>query len=74
VKTRIRPGIAVIIVVAVLGALFGIMWFQSEAPKLNRLPRPMAMGPSAAPTAPPQKRLPQKAAEPSAAAADSHSK
>jgi hypothetical protein len=45
VNTKIRPGVAILIVIAALGAIFGFMWFQSEAPKLNKLPHPMGMGP-----------------------------
>jgi hypothetical protein len=45
VNTKIRPGVAIIIVLAALGVIFGIMWFQSEAPRINKLPRGMAVGP-----------------------------
>lgn len=44
-NTKIRPGVAIIIVLAALGVIFGIMWTQSEAPRINKLPRGMSVGP-----------------------------
>jgi hypothetical protein len=84
-KDKISPGIAIIIIVAVLGAIFGVMWYQSEAPKLNRLPQPL---PTAAPaegtkTAPPanptsrsqpQKNSPPNTEKPSAATSNKGAK
>lgn len=82
-NSKIRPGTAVLFIVVVLGVVFGIMWYQSEAPRINRLPHPMAMGAPARatnpaltdkPKPPSPKDSPHKTAAPSAADAKSEAK
>jgi hypothetical protein len=53
-KKSISPGVGILLILVALGLIFGLMWYQSEAPLVNRLPKlqPMnAPGPPAVPAA-----------------------
>jgi len=43
VNKKISPIWSVLVVLAAVGAIFAVMWYQSEAPKWNRLPEVMPM-------------------------------
>jgi hypothetical protein len=53
-KKSISPVVGILLILVALGIVFGVMWFQSEAPLVNRLPKtqPMNMpGPPPVPSA-----------------------
>jgi hypothetical protein len=39
VKKSISPGVGILLILVALGLIFGVMWYQSEAPRVNRLPK-----------------------------------
>ena len=62
-KQKLHPGVAILILLAVVGVILAVMYRASEAPKWNRLPPPMKMGPPGIPAA---ATAHQKAAAPGA--------
>lgn len=44
-KQKVSPVVGILIVIVALAAIFGIMWWRSEAPVLNKLPTSSGMGP-----------------------------
>jgi len=72
-KKSISPAVGVLLIVVALAIVFGVMWFQTEAPLVNRLPKtqPMNMpGPPPVPSQAAKRKTapsPEKAHGPAAA-------
>ena len=44
-KQKVHPVVAVLLVLIIAGVIFGVMWWQSEAPIVGVLPKGSGLGP-----------------------------
>jgi len=76
-KKSISPGVGILLILMALGLVFGIMWFQSEAPRVNRLPKMQPVnipGPPPGPAAAAKRKSPTPPEKPTHPAAPSGDK